>query len=263
MKRLFIILFISCTIFTVFVNCDNNDNYIPSETSKENLFRRDFEEFLHAQYNTIHSFNTRADDISEDDLYRIASILDSLHIDFYTRNIDYILSLTDTISLSQEEIDIMIIDEDAFMSFLTANFSPEFCHICEDYINEAGCTRSNETAFSANLSEIENIICEEMECTKDYKDMLFNLTETKIPVPKTEKEKLCMKDLNNTVDQCNKIAARSFILTIITPSVKNKKIRSLSELLDAISLLNTAHELNICTYRAKENYKKCIENKQP
>ncbi len=164
---------------------------------------------------------------------------------FYTENATVLQKYSESISLTQEQIDIMLVDDDAFYSFLRNNFSSEFYTICENFIEMSAATRASVEVSTANLNIAELTLVEKMVVLRDYKDLVIDVVSNQKPLTKKEKRELCLGMFRSATDKCNKAAAKSFLLILFSNFISP---------ITAVNLFVTAQDLNDCVENARKDY---------
>lgn len=128
--------FISCLVLalSILMSCNSdNDSYLSEQITHEK-FDQELNKYANKQSALLSQTLTRASvSISQEEVLEIAETMDANFIEFYKENSEILLEYAKK-DLSEDEIDLITLDETELLSFIEDNYSQEVYNIVFDFL---------------------------------------------------------------------------------------------------------------------------------
>ena len=180
-KKTLVTLAIITIIATVMIGCTNEMNekevIATIEISEDAQFLLDLQQYVSQQYAAIDNDNTRAEgnEMSDGELYSAIQTVDSLFQQFCTDHADYLVQFVPQMeNMTEEELELILVDHDLFMDFARENFSQAFCEYL-DSDQEGSYTRASATVGA--MSPLEMTITSTLEVVSEFTNDDMDMTD--------------------------------------------------------------------------------------
>ena len=239
MKKIYCLVLFS-VLFVL--SCNQNGDYGKCVNSNSE-FSKELREYRAAQMQVLHNGNTRAagNTYTDEEVQEIAAKLDSIAADFRKKHPEIVAALP---KITQDEFDVMSVDEDSLVSFVKNNYSLE----TSDYILNSMSEMENGNIVPKPKYRIGSItddyVIANIYTISDFVDIAGNSESSSITPCKTKSD--CYSRYKEKVSGCYKTLVRSLVLNIVGLSV-----------MSPINMLYIAADYNKCLTDAAEFYSVC------
>ena len=263
-------MFLAIAISLFVIACSNDVEKSQEKPKKQ--FDKDLAEYVAKQKGFMRSVvisRSGNENITYDDILMIAAQLDSCSLEFYKENGDLleILRQGQEEGISEEDLIIMSIDEDALLEFIEKTYSiPVRTYVSEllesskefDPFDKPQYIIQDGTLFERedwnNLSETEKMVLANVEVAADFDKLVIDVMHPEgLEKEYQHKSQECIEKYTNDIENCN-----SKLVTGLVAVVAGKMFINPWEWLHtSVDILNVAQNYNECLLYARRSMDKC------
>lgn len=179
MSKIFYFLFFSFLALTI-TSCDN-------ESSTCSI---DYDGFLqglmdhHKKMSDIMVQTGTRSEFPDDSLYNNPDLLETAeNIDsemqtFYKENEAYLLTYAPNVNLSQDDIELMSMDQDTLVAYINDNFSERFTELAEGILTNSISINIEQIVADNTLNPLEQTILSDLITCEEFQLAMWNKTTT-------------------------------------------------------------------------------------
>lgn len=260
----------------------NNDNY--NANNQTDQFNKDLAELRRNQQETISGLRTRnSGGMTDEDIQNVAAALDSILQTFIVDHRNEFVGYLPDINLDEDEVNLLIVDKDAFLAFVQENFSNSLYN--ELYARTHASSGYTSSIDRGNMNPLELVISSSYETFDDFCNLVaqetdymvvsdFDTDDLEIINGENQKPyKNCDRQKNMEMNQCAFIYYTTNLIGIIAGFSAGGIITAAgggttivggalveTQITTIASVVALSNYLN-CIKNAEANYKLCKETK--
>lgn len=243
--------FISCLVLalSILMSCNSdNDSYLSEQITHEK-FDQELNKYANKQSALLSQTLTRASvSISQEEVLEIAETMDANFIEFYKENSEILLEYAKK-DLSEDEIDLITLDETELLSFIEDNYSQEVYNIVFDFLTgEEESIDIQNIISNDRLNPIEKIAIVNLKNLSDFRDLSAQAFEKEIEDLERNNHysaNLCDEELASDLTDCALFPIAGTIVGFFTGGG--------TAIMGFVSYA-------VCSRSAYKSYKKCVRN---
>ena len=199
-KKTFIINTLSIILFSIsFIGCDSSSS---QDISKKDDVVSAIISYNHNQLSKIMTIKSRAFQDDEEEAQSIAEELDNNMIDFINRYGEYLRGYMPDVVLSDDELNVMSLDKDKLDTFLSANFSDDFCDIVNNIRSGTNHYTIEEIEHYNAFNPLELSIIANMIVSSEYEEYVGDIIEEETTVDENMTKAECYEMYSDETDEC-------------------------------------------------------------
>lgn len=243
--------FLSISFLTVLVlmACNSDNDSCMSEQINKDKFSENLNNYANKQNAILSQSLTRASNsISQEEVLQIAETMDVNLIEFYKENSEILLEYA-KVDLSEDEIDLITLDETELLSFIEDNYSQEVYNTVFVFLNgEEESIDVQDIISNDRLNPVEKIAIINLKNLSDFRDLSAKAFEEEIEDLDGNNRysaNLCDKEFASDMSDCALYPIAGTIVGYFTGGG--------TAIMGFVSYA-------ICSRSAYKSYKKCIRN---
>lgn len=143
--------------------------------------------------------------ISDDELAQIAEQLDSAMGAFYDDNREDIDAYAPELNLTEEQLEILLLDQDSLISFVNANMTDNICYAVIQFFEAEGNYPLEELISNHNLNPFEAVVISNLATCSEYEELVrgsLDAPDEPIDNEEPSKESECFEEWMENKQSC-------------------------------------------------------------